>query len=109
MKFLTSSTTLANKLSTMAKVMSTKAVRPILSSFLFELDGEILRITASDGESIHNSTLAVANIEGTGKICVPADRLLDALKTYQSNQSVLLSTKQPLRLILNIIMENMIL
>ena len=80
MKFLTSSTTLANKLSTMAKVMSTKAVRPILSSFLFELDGEILRITASDGESIHNSTLAVANIEGTGKICVPADRLLDALK-----------------------------
>ncbi len=80
MKFLVSSITLANKLSAMAKVMSTKAVQPILSYFLFELDGETLRITASDGECTQCSTLSVTTVEGKGKICLPAERLLDALK-----------------------------
>lgn len=80
MKFLVSSTTLSDKLSSMAKVMSAKAVQPILSSFLFELDGEILRITASDGECTQCSTLAVVTAEGNGKICLPAERLLDALR-----------------------------
>lgn len=80
MKFLVSSITLSNKLSAMAKVISTKSALPILSSFLFELDGENLRITASDGECTQCSTLALATAEGNGKICLPADRLLDALK-----------------------------
>lgn len=80
MKFLVSSITLANKLSAMAKVMSTKAVQPILSYFLFELDGENLRITASDGECTQCSTLSVTAAEGNGKICLPAERLLEALK-----------------------------
>ena len=80
MKFLVTSTALSNKLSAMAKVMSTKAVQPILSSFLFELNGEYLQITASDGDCFHCSTLAVATAEGNGKICLPAERLLDDLK-----------------------------
>ncbi len=80
MKFLVSSTTLSNKLSAMAKVMSAKPAQPILSNFLFELDEENLRITASDGECLQCSTLTVATAEGNGKICLPADRLLDALR-----------------------------
>lgn len=80
MKFLVSSTTLSDKLSAMAKVMSTKAVMPILSSFLFELDGKDLRITASDGECTQCSKLELETAEGNGKICLPAERLLNALK-----------------------------
>lgn len=80
MKFLVSSITLSNKLSAMARVMSAKTVQPILSSFLFELEGETLRITSSDGECTQCSTLSVATAEGNGKICLPAERLLDALR-----------------------------
>lgn len=80
MKFLVSSATLSNKLSAMAKVMSVKVAQPILSSFLFELDGENLQITVSDGECFQCSSLPVATAEGKGQICLPATRLLDALK-----------------------------
>lgn len=80
MKFLVSSTALSNKLSIMAKVMNTKTVQPILSNFLFELNEETLLITASDSECTQSSTLEVATAEGNGKICIPAERILNALR-----------------------------
>lgn len=92
MKFLVSSTTLSNKLSAMARVMSTKTVMPILSSFLFELDEKDLRITASDGECTQCSVLALETAEGNGKICLPAERLLDALRNL---------SEQPIDFIIN--------
>lgn len=81
MKFQVSSATLANKLSAMAKVINAKSVLPILSNFLFELDGETLQITVSDGECMQCSTLSVTTGEENGKICIPADKLLDALRS----------------------------
>lgn len=81
MKFQVSSATLANKLSAMAKVINAKSVLPILSNFLFELDGETLQITVSDGECMQCSTLPVTTAEENGKICLPADKLLDALRS----------------------------
>lgn len=80
MKFLLSSTPLANKLAEMSKVMSTKAARPILANFLFDLNEETLHITASDGECFQSTTMPVATAEGNGKICLPADRLINALR-----------------------------
>ena len=80
MKFLVTSTTLANKLAEMSKVMTSKTASPILSHFLFELEGENLQITASDGECFQHSVLPVATVEGSGKVCLPADRLLNALR-----------------------------
>lgn len=99
MKFLVSATTLANKLAEMSKVMSTKAARPILSSFLFELNEEKLHVTASDGECFQCSTIPVAITKGSGKVCLPADRLLNALKNlpdqligFTINEETLLTT-----------------
>lgn len=81
MKFQVSANRLANKLSALTKVMNTKTVLPILSNFLFEMDGNTLRVTASDGECTQCSTITIANTEGNGKICLPVERLLDALKS----------------------------
>ena len=99
MKFLVSSASLANKLAEMSKVMSSKAARPILSNFLFELNEEKLQITASDGECFQCSTIAVAIAKGSGKICLPADRLLNAIRNlsdqligFTINEETLLTT-----------------
>lgn len=79
MKFLVSSIVLSNKLTAMSKVFHPKA-QPIFANFLFEVENESLRITVSDGECTQCSILSLAMTEGDGKICLPADRLLDALK-----------------------------
>lgn len=80
MNFIISSTALSGKLASIAKVMSSKAALPILSTFLLELKDDELRITASDGDCIQSGTLEVAASNGCGKICITASYLLDALK-----------------------------
>lgn len=94
MKFQVSSIALANKLSVMAKVINAKPVLPILSNFLFELDGETLQITVSDGECMQCSTLSVTVAEENGKICLPADKLLDALRSLPE-QSIEFTINEP--------------
>lgn len=80
MNFIISSTVLSNKLASIAKVMSSKAALPVLSTFLFELKGDKLLITASDGECFQSGMLEVAASNGEGNICITASYLLDALK-----------------------------
>ena len=94
MKFQVSSIALANKLSVMAKVINAKPVLPILSNFLLELDGETLQITVSDGECMQCSTLSVTVAEENGKICLPADKLLDALRSLPE-QSIEFTINEP--------------
>ncbi len=52
-----SSTTLANSLNTLAKVITNKNTMPLLDCFLFEVNEEKLTITASDSENIMTSTV----------------------------------------------------
>ncbi len=51
MKFIVSSGELQKALQTVGGVISGSQSRPILENYLFELEGEQLRITASDGET----------------------------------------------------------
>ena len=81
MKFTVSSTAMANKLAAMAKVMNGKSVLPILSTFLLEVkDDAPLEVTASDLECVWHGSLDMTGQEGTGKVCIPASTLLDAVK-----------------------------
>lgn len=80
MNFIISSTVLSNKLASIAKVMSSKAALPVLSTFLLELKDDELRITASDGECFQSGVLEVAASNGNGNVCITASYLLDALK-----------------------------
>ena len=80
MKFIVSSTALFTALQSVSKVIASKNTLPILDSFLFNLEGEKLTITASDVETRLVTSIDVINMEGSGLFAIEAKRLLDPLK-----------------------------
>ena len=81
MKFIVTSGELQKALNTVSGVISSSQSRPILENFLFELENNLLKITASDGETTLLTSLAVKS-ESNGKIAVPARMFQDAIKTF---------------------------
>ena len=81
MKFIVASGELQKALNVVSGVISSSQSRPILENFLFELENEILKITASDGETTLITSLAVKS-EDQGKIAVPAKIFQDLIKTF---------------------------
>ena len=78
---------MTNKLAAMAKVMNNKSVLPILSSYLLEVKDDMpLEITASDLECVWHGSLPVTGQEGTGKVCITASTLLDAVKNLPEQE-----------------------
>lgn len=72
---------MANKLAAMAKVMNNKPALPILSTFLLEVKEDApLEVTASDLECVWHGSLDITGQEGTGKVCITASTLLDAVR-----------------------------
>ncbi|MCD7971976.1 MAG: DNA polymerase III subunit beta [Candidatus Azobacteroides sp.] len=82
MKFVVSSTALLSHLQAISKVINSKNTIPILDSFLFELDNNSLKMTASDGETTLITSMEVSDVEGSGKFAVSAKLLLDPLKEF---------------------------
>lgn len=80
MKFNVSSKTLYSYVSAVSKVINSKNALSILNNFLFELDGNILTITASDLENTLVAHLEVMEPDGSGKFCIDARRLVELLK-----------------------------
>jgi hypothetical protein len=81
MKFIISSGELQKALQTVSGVISSSQSRPILENYLFELDGNNVTITASDGETTLVTSLEVKS-DDTGKFAVPAKIFQDFIKTY---------------------------
>ena len=81
MKFIVASGELQKALNVVSGVISSPQSRPILENFLFELENEILKITASDGETTLITSLAVKS-DDQGKIAVPAKIFQDLIKTF---------------------------
>lgn len=81
MKFIISSTTLLRGLQKISGVLGTNNTLPILEDFLFELNEDQLKITASDLETTISVTLYPTKTEGPGVIAIPAKMLLDIMKT----------------------------
>jgi DNA polymerase-3 subunit beta len=79
MKFIVTSSALLKHLQQINGVITTNPVVPILENFLFEIDGGILTITASD---LQTSMITEMEVEAKeqGSIAVPAKILLDTLK-----------------------------
>ena len=80
MRFDVSSTALLSRLQSISKVIASKNSLPILDSFMFDLDGNKLTITASDAETRLVTSVEVMNSKGTGLFAVSAKILLDPLK-----------------------------
>lgn len=81
MKFIVSSTYLLKQLQVLGGVINSSNTLPILDNFLFELDKNTLKISASDLETTMVSTIDVES-DSEGSVAMPARLLLDTLKTF---------------------------
>jgi DNA polymerase-3 subunit beta len=80
MRFTLSTTSLSNRLQTLARVINSKNSLPILDSFLFEVRNNQLNITASDSENVMKSYVLLDECDGEGQFAVPNRTILDAVK-----------------------------
>mgnify|MGYP003859724529 CR=1 FL=1 len=81
MKFIVSSSYLLKQLQVLGGIINSNNTLPILDNFLFQLDQNLLTVSASDLETTISSKLEVESSE-KGTICIPARLLLDTLKTF---------------------------
>lgn len=82
MKFNVSSSKLFAQLQTVSRVIAGKNALPILDDVLFELNGNQLLLTASDGETTIRTAVEVEGAEGNGRVASAAKLLLDTLKEF---------------------------
>ena len=80
MKLIISSSELLRGVMAVAKAIPAKSALPILENFLFDLNGNILEITASDTELTLKTQIEVESTSEEGKIAVPAKHMMDLLK-----------------------------
>ena len=81
MKFIVSSSQLLKQLQILGGVINNNNTLPILDNFLFELNQNELKISASDLETTISSTIDVES-ESKGSAAISARLLLDTLKTF---------------------------
>jgi DNA polymerase-3 subunit beta len=82
MKFNVSSSKLFSQLQAVSRVIANKNSLPILDDVLFALDGNVLTLTASDGETTIRTSVEVESAEGSGKVASAAKLLLETLKEF---------------------------
>ncbi|MCR5360683.1 MAG: DNA polymerase III subunit beta [Bacteroidales bacterium] len=80
MKFQVLSSDLMSHLSAISRVLVSKNSMPILENFLFEIGDDTLTVTASDGDITMIATIAISDVDGTGRFVAPPKTLLDPLK-----------------------------
>jgi DNA polymerase-3 subunit beta len=82
MKFIVSSQVLLKSLQSISGVLSTNSTLPILDNFLFQLEDDVLKVTASDIETTMTVMVQMVMSESEGNIAIPAKILMDTLKTF---------------------------
>ena len=81
MKFQVSSTKLLQQMQALSRVIAAKNSLQILETVLFDINGNQITLTASDGETTIRTKIEVEG-EGAGKVAFDAKRLLDTLKEF---------------------------
>ncbi len=82
MRFTLSSTALSSKLVALSRVINSKNSLPILADFIFETDGNVLRLTASDGENTIVTSVEMIECDYNGKFAIGCHNLLEAIKGF---------------------------
>ena len=80
MKLIISSSELLKGVMAVSRAVPAKSPLPILENFLFDLNGNVLEITASDTELTLKTQIEVEETVEEGKIAVPAKHMMDLLK-----------------------------
>jgi len=81
MKFIVSSSQLLKQLQVLGGVINNSNTLPILDNFLFDLNENELKISASDLETTMSTAIEVES-ESVGSVAISARLLLDTLKTF---------------------------
>lgn len=79
--FVVSSDLLKNKVTILSKVINKQNTIPILSSFLFEVGDNTLRMTASDGERMLSLDLPINDVVGEGRFAIEGSILVEATRS----------------------------
>ena len=82
MKFQVTSTRLFNQLQAVSRVIGSKNSLPILEDILFQLEGNKLSLTASDGETTIRTSMEVDEAEGSGLVAFGAKILIETFKQF---------------------------
>lgn len=80
MKFSVPSKMFHSYASAVSKVINPKNPLMVLNNFLLTLEGDTLTVTGADMENSLTARVPVTGVEGSGKICVDARRLVELLK-----------------------------
>lgn len=82
MRFRLSSTALSAKLTALSRVINSKNALPILGDFLFEINDNILYLTASDSENVMKTQLELTESEDNFRFAIGNHDLLEAVKGF---------------------------
>ena len=82
MRFTLSSTALSSKLNALSRVINSKNSLPILADFLFDIQDNVLYLTASDSENVMKTQLDLNESDGPARFCVSSHDLLEAVKGF---------------------------
>lgn len=80
MRFIVSSSALLNRLQTVGRVINSKNTLPILDCFLFEIQGNMLTLTASDSETTMIASMELVESEADARFCINAKTIQDSIK-----------------------------
>lgn len=82
MRFTLSSTALSSKLVALSRVINSKNALPILGDFLFEIENNVLSLTASDSENVMKTQLELTESDGDFRFAIGNHDLLEAVKGF---------------------------
>ena len=82
MRFTVSSTALSSKLNALSRVINSKNSLPILADFLFDVQDNMLYLTASDSENVMKTQLELSESDGNGRFAIGNHDLLEAVKGF---------------------------
>ena len=80
MRFIVSSSALLNRLQTVGRVISSKNTIHILDCFLFEIQGNMLNITASDSETTMITSMELVESDADTRFCINANTIQVSIK-----------------------------
>lgn len=80
MRFTVSSSALSSKLNILSKVLSSKNSMQILDCILFEVENNVLSLTASDNTNVMVTRLDLDESDVNGSFCIPAKIILSAVR-----------------------------
>ena len=81
MRFTISSTALCNKLIALSRVINSKNSLPILSDFIFNIEDNTLRLTASDSENTLKTTVELIESDTNDSFAIGSHDILEAMKS----------------------------